>query len=376
LGGKASGAPREDGYDITAASEVMATLCMSVDIIDLKERLSRIIIGYTYDDRPVTAGDLKAAGAMAALLKDAVKPNLVQTLEHTPVFIHGGPFANIAHGCNSIIATRLALKLADYVVTEAGFGADLGAEKFLDIKCRTAGIWPSTAVIVATVRALKLHGGAKKGELNVKNAEAIIKGLGNLLRHVNNMRDVYNLSCVVALNRFPSDSDEEIDLIQARCGELGVRAIVSDVWAAGGAGGVELAKEIVRLCEAPSKQSFCYDLSLSVKQKLDAVVKRIYGGAGVKLAPEAVRQARRIKEMGLDGLPVCTAKTQYSFSDDQQKIGAPEDFIVTVRSLKVSAGAGFIVALAGDIMTIPGLPKTPAAGLIDVDADGRITGLF
>jgi formate--tetrahydrofolate ligase len=376
LGGKANGAPREDGYDITAASEVMAALCMSDDIIDLKERLARIIIGYTYDGRPVTAGNLKAAGAMAALLKDAVKPNLVQTLEHTPVLIHGGPFANIAHGCNAVIATRLALKLADYVVTEAGFGADLGAEKFLDIKCRAAGIWPSAAVIVATVRALKLHGGAKKTDLNAKNAEAVIDGLGNLMRHVKNMRDVFHLPCVVALNRFPTDSDGEISLVQAKCGELGVRAIVSDVWAVGGAGGKALAEEVARLCEMPSEPSFCYDLSLSIVQKLDVIVKRVYGGAGVKLAPEAARQARRIKEQGLDGLPVCVAKTQYSFSDDQSKTGAPEGFYVTVRSLKVSAGAGFIVALAGDIMTIPGLPKAPAAEFIDVDADGRIAGLF
>ena len=376
LGGRANGAPREDGYDITVASEIMAVLCLSSDLADLKERLSRIIVGYTYADEPVTAGDLRAAGAMTALLKDAIKPNLVQTLEHTPALIHGGPFANIAHGCNSVLATRMALRLGDYAVTEAGFGADLGAEKFLDIKCRMAGLRPSAAVVVATVRALKLHGGAPKDALKAEDLGALERGLPNLLRHVSNITGVYGLPCVVAINRFPDDTEAELALVAEKCRALGVNVALSEVWARGGAGGEALAEEVVRLCEQPSQLRFSYALEQSIEQKLEAIVRRVYGGAGVELLPAAKKQAARLEDMGLGNLPVCVAKTQYSFSDDPKKLGAPEGFTVTVRNLKASAGAGFIVALTGEIMTMPGLPKVPAAENIDVDAQGKITGLF
>ena len=376
LGGRANGAPREDGYDITVASEIMAVLCLSSDLADLKERLSRIIVGYTYADEPVTAGDLRAAGAMTALLKDAIKPNLVQTLEHTPALIHGGPFANIAHGCNSVLATRMALRLGDYAVTEAGFGADLGAEKFLDIKCRMAGLRPSAAVVVATVRALKLHGGAPKDALKAEDLGALERGLPNLLRHVSNITGVYGLPCVVAINRFPDDTEAELALVVEKCRALGVNVALSEVWARGGAGGEALAEEVVRLCEQPSQLRFSYALEQSIEQKLEAIVRRVYGGAGVELLPAAKKQAARLEDMGLGNLPVCVAKTQYSFSDDPKKLGAPEGFTVTVRNLKASAGAGFIVALTGEIMTMPGLPKVPAAENIDVDAQGKITGLF
>ena len=376
LGGRTNGSPREDGYDITVASEVMAALCLSKDLLDLKDRLSRIVVGYTYDEEPVTAGQLKAHGAMAALLKDAVKPNLVQTLEHTPVLIHGGPFANIAPGCNSLIATRTVMKLADYAVTEAGFGADLGAEKFIDIKCRAAGISPSAVVLVATVRAMRLHGGAKKSELQKPNAQAVEAGIANLKRHMRNITQVYNLPCVVAINRFPGDSPEELELMERAAGEFGVKALSSHVWEKGGAGGEELAREVVRLCEAPSQMEFVYPLDISIAKKLQAIVSRVYGGAKAALSPEATKQAKQLTELGYGELPVCMAKTQYSFSDNAALLGAPEDFTVTVRSLKVSAGAGFIVAITGDIMTMPGLPKQPAAEEIDIDGEGRITGLF
>ncbi|NBI70414.1 formate--tetrahydrofolate ligase [Clostridiaceae bacterium] len=376
LGRRVDGVTREDGYDITVASEIMAVLCLSSDIMDLKDRLSRIIVGYTYDDEPVTAGDLKAAGAMAALLKDALKPNLVQTLEHTPAFIHGGPFANIAHGCNSVIATRMALRLGDYTVTEAGFGADLGAEKFLDIKCRMAGLNPSAVVVVATVRALKHHGGAAKADLNSENLEALEKGLPNLLQHVENITEVFGLPCVVAINRFPFDTEAELALIEKRCRELGVNVALSEVWAKGGEGGVELAKEVLRLCEEENHFSFCYEDALSIEEKLNAIVTRVYHGDGVDLTDMAKKQAKRLDSLGFSGMPICMAKTQYSFSDDQKLLGAPKGFRVTVRNLKVSAGAGFIVALTGDIMTMPGLPKVPAAEQIDVDENGRILGLF
>ncbi len=376
LGGRANGVPREDGYDITVASEIMAVLCLASDMIDLKERLSRIIVGYTYDDQPVTAGQLKAAGAMCALLKDALKPNLVQTLEHTPALVHGGPFANIAHGCNSVIATRMAMKLGDYAVTEAGFGADLGAEKFLDIKCRMAGLKPSAVVLVATVRALKLHGGVKKTDLNQENLEALEKGLPNLLRHVENITKVYRLPCVVAINRFPCDTEAELKLVEDKCRELGVNVALSEVWAKGGEGGVALAEEVVRLCEQENDFAFSYDTDATIKQKLTAIVKRVYHGEDVAFTPEAKRQMKKLTEMGFGGLPVCVAKTQYSFSDNPALLGAPEGFTVTVRSMKVSAGAGFIVALTGDIMTMPGLPTEPAAERIDVDENGVISGLF
>ena len=377
LGGKMQGVPREDGFDITVASEVMAVFCLSSSITDLKERLSRIIVGYTYDDKPVTAGDLKAAGAMAALLKDALKPNLVQTLEGTPAFIHGGPFANIAHGCNSIMATRMALKLGDYCVTEAGFGADLGAEKFLDIKCRMAGLVPSAVVVVATVRALKHHGGVAKAELSSENLAALEKGLPNLLRHVENITKVYGLPCVVAINRFPTDTEAELELVRAKCRELGVNVALSEVWGKGGDGGVELAREVVRLCESGEGDfRYAYDENMTIEEKLDAIVKKVYRGAGVALTPGAKKQAQQLTALGFGALPICMAKTQYSFSDDPKLLGAPEGFTVTVRNLKVSAGAGFIVALTGDIMTMPGLPKVPAAENIDVTEDGRITGLF
>ena len=376
LGGRVNGTPREDGYDITVASEIMAVLCLSSGLADLKERLSRIIVGYTYDEKPVTAGDLKAAGAMAALLKDAIKPNLVQTLEHTPALIHGGPFANIAHGCNSVLATRMALKLGDYAVTEAGFGADLGAEKFLDIKCRMAGLRPAAVVVVATVRALKLHGGVKKDELRREDLAALEKGLPNLLRHVSNITNVYRLPCVVAINRFPDDTEAELNLVEEKCHALGVNVALSEVWARGGTGGVKLAEEVVRLCEMENRFAYSYDLEGTIEDKLNAIVRRVYGGAGVELLPAAKKQARQLAEMGFGNLPVCVAKTQYSFSDDPKKLGAPEGFTVTVRNLRVSAGAGFIVALTGEIMTMPGLPRVPAAEKIDVDEQGRITGLF
>ncbi len=376
LGGRVNGVPREDGYDITVASEIMAVFCLSSSITDLKERLSRIVVGYTYDEQPVTAGQLGAVGAMAALLKDAIKPNLVQTLEGTPAFVHGGPFANIAHGCNSVMATRMAMKLGDYAVTEAGFGADLGAEKFLDIKCRMAGLRPSAVVMVATVRALKMHGGLAKTDLGREDLGALEAGLPNLLRHVSNIVNVYKLPCVVAVNRFPTDTDAEISLVIEKCRALGVRTVLSTVWADGGAGGTELAEEVVRLCELPNDFSFSYPLEDSIEDKIAAVVRRIYGGDGVTFAPAASKEIARLTALGYGDLPVCMAKTQYSFSDDPAKLGAPEGFTVTVRNVKVSAGAGFIVALTGDIMTMPGLPKTPAAQRIDVDENGRISGLF
>ena len=376
LGGKVQGVPREDGFDITVASEVMAVLCLSSDILDLKARLGRIIVGYTFDGKPVTAHDLKAEGAMAALLKDALKPNLVQTLEGTPAFIHGGPFANIAHGCNSVTATRMALKLGDYCVTEAGFGADLGAEKFLDIKCRMAELTPDAVVVVATVRALKHHGGVAKADLNNENLDALEKGLPNLLRHVDNIKNVYGLPCVVAINAFPTDTKAELDLVEAKCRELGVNVALSEVWAKGGEGGKALAEEVVRLCETKGDFRFSYNVDDSIEQKLSDIVKNVYRGAGVSLTPSAKKQAAELEALGFGGLPICMAKTQYSFSDDPALLGAPEGFTVTVRNLKVCAGAGFIVALTGDIMTMPGLPKVPAAEKIDVDEHGKITGLF
>ena len=376
LGGKVNGVPREDGYDITVASEIMAVFCLASSISDLKKRLSNIIVGYTYDDKPVTAGDLKAVGAMTALLKDALAPNLVQTLEGTPALVHGGPFANIAHGCNSVIATKTAMKLADYVVTEAGFGADLGAEKFLDIKCRYAGIKPSAVVIVATVRALKMHGGLAKTELAHEDLDALEKGIPNLLRHVSNIKNVYGLPSVVAVNRFPTDTEAEIDLIIKKCKELGVNVVLSEVWGKGGEGGTALAEEVVRLCGEKSEFKFCYLLEGSIKDKIEAIVKNIYGGDGAVLTANAAKQIKQLTELGFDKLPVCMAKTQYSFSDDPAKLGAPKNFTVTVRNVKVSAGAGFIVALTGDIMTMPGLPKIPAAEGIDVDENGKISGLF
>ena len=377
LGGRVNGVPREDGYDITVASEIMAVLCLSSSISDLKERLSRIIVGYTYDEKPVTAGDLKAAGAMTALLKDALKPNLVQTLEGTPAFVHGGPFANIAHGCNSVIATKMALKMGDYAITEAGFGADLGAEKFLDIKCRMAGLVPSAVVIVATVRALKMHGGLAKTELGTENLEALERGVPNLLRHVSNIKNVYKLPSVVAVNRFPTDTDAEIQFIIDKCRELGVNVVLSNVWAEGGRGGEALAREVVRLCEEEKGDfTFAYELSGSIEDKIEALVKKVYGGVGISVLPAAKKQIAALTALGFDNVPVCMAKTQYSFSDDQTKLGAPEGFTVTVKNVRVSAGAGFVVVLTGDIMTMPGLPKLPAAEKIDVDENGRITGLF
>ena len=376
LGGSKNGVPREDGYDITVASEIMAVFCLADGIKDLKERLSRIVVAYTYDDKPVTAGDLKAVGAMAALLKDALKPNLVQTLEGTPTFVHGGPFANIAHGCNSVTATRMALKLGDYVVTEAGFGADLGAEKFLDIKCRMANLKPSAVVVVATVRALKMHGGMAKADLNNENLDALGKGIPNLLRHVSNITNVYKLPCVVAVNRFPTDTDAEIELVIEKCKELGVNVRLSTVWADGGNGGIELAKEVVELCKRENNFTFSYELDKSIEEKIEAIVKKIYGGAGVTFTQNAKAQIATLNELGYSKLPICMAKTQYSFSDNAALLGAPEGFIVTVRNIKVSAGAGFIVALTGDIMTMPGLPKVPAAEKIDVDENGKISGLF
>ena len=377
LGGKANGTPREDGFDITVASEIMAVFCLASSLSDLKERISRIVVGYTYDDRPVTAGDLKAAGAMTALLKDALKPNLVQTLEGTPAFVHGGPFANIAHGCNSVVATRMALKMGDYTVTEAGFGADLGAEKFLDIKCRMAGLVPSAVVVVATVRALKMHGGLPKTALATEDLAALEKGIPNLLRHVSNIKNVYKLPCVVAVNRFPTDTDNEIDFIIKKCRELGVNTVLSTVWADGGRGGEALAREVVRLCEEEKGDfTFSYDEKLPIKEKIEAVVKKIYGGDGVVILPQAEKQIEQLEKLGFGKTPICIAKTQYSFSDDPSKLGAPEGFKVTVKNVKVSAGAGFVVVLTGDIMTMPGLPRVPAAEKIDVTPDGKITGLF
>ena len=377
LGGRTNGVPREDGYDITVASEIMAVLCLSSDLMDLKARLSKIIVGYTYEDQPVTAGDLQAAGAMAALLKDAIKPNLVQTLEHTPAFVHGGPFANIAHGCNSIIATKMAMKLADYTVTEAGFGADLGAEKFLDIKCRVAGIKPSAVVVVATIRALKMHGGVPKNELsNGENLDALEKGLPNLLQHVNNIQKVYGLPCVVAINRFVTDSPAELRLVEEKCRALGVNVSLSDVWEKGGEGALDLARQVIHLCGQPNEFTYSYDLNAGIEEKINQIVRKIYHGTGALLTAQAKKQAQRLTDLGFEDLPICMAKTQYSFSDDPTLLGAPSGFSVTVRNLKVSAGAGFIVALTGDIMTMPGLPKVPAAQKIDVDEMGRITGLF
>lgn len=377
LGGRTNGVPREDGFDITVASEIMAVLCLAKDISDLKQRLSRIIVGYTSSDEPVTAGQLNAQGAMTALLKDAIKPNLVQTLEGTPALVHGGPFANIAHGCNSVIATETAMSLADYTVTEAGFGADLGAEKFFDIKCRAAGLVPDAVVIVATVRALKMHGGLDKKALGEENLSALEKGVPNLLRHTANIKNVYKLPCVVAINRFPTDTDGEINFIMEKCRDLGVNVVLSTVWADGGRGGEELAREVVRLCEYEKGDFTCaYPLEADIKKKINAVVKKVYGGAGAVFTPAAEKQAARLDELGFGNLPICIAKTQYSFSDDPANLGAPTDFTVTVRNLKVSAGAGFIVALTGDIMTMPGLPKFPAAERIDVDENGKITGLF
>lgn len=377
LGGKANGVPREDGYDITVASEIMAVLCLSSSISDLKQRLSRIIVGYTYGDEPVTCGQLKAAGAMAALLKDALKPNLVQTLEGTPAFVHGGPFANIAHGCNSVTATRLSLRMSDYTVTEAGFGADLGAEKFLDIKCRMAGLTPSAVVVVATIRALKMHGGLPKPQLATEDLDALKKGLPNLLRHVSNIKNVYKLPCVVAVNRFPTDTDAEIDEVIRECRALGVNTVLSTVWADGGKGGEDLAREVVRLCEEEKGDfTFSYEIDLPIEKKIEAVVKKVYGGDGVEFSTAAKKQIKRLEELGFGNLPVCIAKTQYSFSDNPTLLGAPTGFSVAVKNVKVSAGAGFIVVLTGDIMTMPGLPKSPAAERIDVDENGRITGLF
>lgn len=377
LGGRVNGVPREDGYDITVASEIMAVLCLANSISDLKERLSRIIVGYTYDEKPVTAGDLKAAGAMTALLKDALKPNLVQTLEGTPAFVHGGPFANIAHGCNSVIATKTALKMGDYAITEAGFGADLGAEKFLDIKCRMAGLTPAAVVLVATVRALKMHGGLAKTELSAENLCALEKGIPNLLRHLSNIKNVYKLPCVVAVNRFPTDTDAEIEFIIKKCRELGVNVVLSTVWAEGGKGGETLAREVIRLCEEEKGDfTFAYELDGTIEDKIEALVKKIYGGDGITVLPAAKKQIAALSALGFDKVPVCMAKTQYSFSDDQTKLGAPTGFCVTVKNVRVSAGAGFVVVLTGDIMTMPGLPKVPAAERIDVDGNGKISGLF
>ena len=377
LGGKLNGVPREDSFQITVASEIMAILCLATDLMDLKKRLSNIVVGYTYNDEPVTCGQLKAAGAMTALLKDAIKPNLVQTLEGTPAFVHGGPFANIAHGCNSVTATRMAMRCADYAITEAGFGADLGAEKFLDIKCRAAGLTPSAVVIVATVRALKMHGGLAKNELDREDIDALGRGVPNLLRHISNIKNVYGLPCVVAVNRFPTDTDNEIDYIIDKCRALGVNTVLSTVWADGGKGGEEMAREVVRLCEEETPDfRFSYEDELSIEEKIEAVVKKVYGGDGVNFAPAAAKQIKRLTELGCGKMPVCIAKTQYSFSDDPALLGAPEGFTVTVRDVTLSAGAGFIVVLTGSIITMPGLPKVPAAEKIDVDENGKITGLF
>ena len=376
LGGKVNGVPREDGFDITAASEIMAVLCLATSLVDLKRRLSNIIVGYTFEDKPVTCGDLRAAGAMTALLKDALKPNLVQTLEGTPAFVHGGPFANIAHGCNSVTATKMALKTGEYAITEAGFGADLGAEKFLDIKCRKAGLIPDAVVIVATVRALKMHGGLSKAELESENLTALEKGIPNLLRHVSNIKNVFKLPCVVAINRFPADTDKEIEFITGKCRDLGVNAVLSTVCAQGGEGGTDLAREVLRLCEEEGDFTYSYDDALPISEKIETVVKKIYGGEGVNITPKAQKQIKNLEALGFGNLPVCIAKTQYSFSDNPALLGAPEGFKVTVKNVKVSAGAEFIVVLTGDIMTMPGLPKSPAAEQIDVDKYGNIEGLF
>ena len=376
LGGRINGVPREDGFDITVASEVMAALCLSNSITDLKDRLSKIVVAYTYDEKPVTAGMLNAHGAMTALLKDALKPNLVQTLEGTPALIHGGPVANIAHGCNSVIATKMALKLGDYAITEAGFGADLGAEKFLDIKCRYAGLKPDCVVIVATIRALKMHGGVAKSDLSEENTDALIKGIPNLLRHISNIKDVYKLPCVVAVNRFPTDTDSEVSVVIEKCKELGVNVVLSNVWAEGGNGGIELANEVVSLCEEKNNFEFAYSLEGTIEDKINAIVNKIYRGNKAVFDKNAKKQIEKLTELEFDKLPVCMAKTQYSFSDDMTKIGAPENFDITVKNVKVSAGAGFLVVLTGDIMTMPGLPKCPAANNIDVDENGKITGLF
>ena len=376
LGGKPNGMPREDGFDITVASEIMAIFCLATSIIDLKERLARIVVGYTAADEPITAGDLKAQGAMAALLKDALKPNLVQTLEGTPAFVHGGPFANIAHGCNSIMATRMAMALGDYCVTEAGFGADLGAEKFLDIKCRLAGLKPDAVVVVATVRALKNHGGVSKDELGNENLEALEAGLPTLLQHGENITGVYKLPCVVAINRVPTDTEAELALVEEKCKELGVNVALSEVWAKGGKGGIALAEEVVRLCEEPNDFAFCYESDLSLVEKIEAIATRIYRADGVDFTPAAKNELAQLESLGFGHMPVCMAKTQYSFSDDAALLGAPRGFRITVKKAKVSAGAGFVVALTGDIMTMPGLPKEPAACRIDVDETGKISGLF
>ena len=376
LGGIKNGIPRKDGFDITVASEIMAVFCLASSLDDLKKRLSRLIIGYTFDDKPVTAGDLKVQGAMTALLKDALKPNLVQTLEHTPAIVHGGPFANIAHGCNSVIATKMAMKLGDYTVTEAGFGADLGAEKFLDIKCRLAGLKPNAVVIVATIRALKMHGGMSKENLNTENLDALENGIPNLLRHVSNIKNVYHLPSVVAINKFPTDTQDEIDLIINKCKELGVNVVLSDVWANGSKGGLSLAKEVIRLCDEPNNFEFSYELQDTIENKISTITKKIYGGKGAKFLPEALDDIKRITNLGFGNLPVCIAKTQYSFSDDLTKLGAPTDFEITIKEVKISAGAGFIVALTGSILTMPGLPKVPAAERIDVLPNGKIIGLF
>ena len=376
LQGRVNGVPREDGYDITVASEIMAVLCLANDPEDLKVKLKRMIIGYNFDGQPVTAGDLKAEGAMAALLKDAIHPNLVQTLEHTPAIIHGGPFANIAHGCNSVVATKLALKYADYAITEAGFGADLGAEKFIDIKCRLGNLKPDAVVLVATIRALKMHGGVPKKELEPENVEAVIAGLTNLDKHIQNIQEVYGMPVVVAINKFPLDTDAELVAVEEACKERGVDVVLSDVWANGGAGGTDLAEKVIELTERPNNFQFVYDLEDSIEEKLNKIVQKVYGGKGVDIVPAARKQLQKLEELGFGNMPICMAKTQYSFSDDQTLIGAPKDFTVTIRNLKVSAGAGFIVALTGAVMTMPGLPKSPASERIDIDAEGNITGLF
>lgn len=376
LGGKPNGVPREDGFDITVASEIMAVLCLSTDLADMKQRLAKMVVAYTYDDKPVIAHDLHAEGAMTALLKDAIKPNLVQTLEHTPALIHGGPFANIAHGCNSISATQTGLRLGEYVVTEAGFGADLGAEKFIDIKCRAGGFAPSAVVIVATVRALKHHGGVAKADLGIENLDALEKGLPNLLQHVENVTTVFGLPCVVAINAFPTDTAAELNLVEEKCRAMGVNVALSEVWAKGGKGGVALAEEVIRLCEQPNEFAYCYDVDDTIEAKLNAIATRIYHADGVVLTASAKKQMKQLAELGYGNLPICMAKTQYSFSDEAKLLGAPRGFKITVRNLKVSAGAGFLVALTGDIMTMPGLPKVPSADKIDVDDEGRISGLF
>ena len=376
LQGKVNGVPREDGFDITVASEVMAILCLSENITDLKNRLEKIIIGYSFEGKPITAKDLKAGGAMAAVLKDAIHPNLVQTLEHTPALIHGGPFANIAHGCNSVLATKLALKYADYAVTEAGFGADLGAEKFIDIKCRTSGLRPSAVVLVATIRALKMHGGVAKSDLAEENVQAVVDGLPNLEKHLENIQEVYGLPAVVAINKFPLDTEAELQAVYDACQKRGVDVVISDVWANGGAGGKELAEKVVELVEGDNHFQFVYNEEDSIETKLNKIVTKVYGGKGVRLTPAAKRELKQLEELGFSNYPICMAKTQYSFSDDAKKLGAPKDFVVTISQLKVSAGAGFIVALTGAIMTMPGLPKVPASEKIDVDKDGNISGLF